>query len=122
MQDEQARVATLALAEDVGPRWRCPRYCGGAEPAEVEDAIARDVLERVERLTGAQGLRTCPRWYTLQQGVQVACAARQWAERGLLRDRYGEPTLALMQAIECLDGALAARDRDERKRREKKHG
>jgi len=51
--------------------------------------------------------------------VQVACAARQWAERGLLADRYGEPTLALLQAIECLDGALAARDRDERKRREK---
>jgi len=77
------------------------------------------VLVRVERLTGARGLTTCPRWHASTQAVQVACAARQWAERGLLADRYGEPTLALLQAIECLDGALAARDRDERKRREK---
>jgi len=100
--------------------WQCPRYCGtNKEPAVPTDA-ARFALVGVEHLTGVGGLKTCPRWYTQQQAIATACAARQWAERGLLRERYGEPSLALMQAVEVLDGAIAAKDRAERKERERK--
>lgn len=118
--DPQKRELQERLGKQFAAEWQCPRFCGArTEPHDVSPGPA-ETLVAVERLTGVGGLKTCPRWYTQQQAIATACAARQWAERGLLRERYGEPSLALMQAVEVLDGAIAAKDRAERKERERK--
>jgi hypothetical protein len=117
--DPNAAESLRSIGNDAATRWRCPRYTGEPAPEQPSEDV-RGTLIAVERLTGAKGLTTCPCWHASQQAVQVAACARQWAERGLLRERYGEPSLALMQGIELIDTALAARDREERKAREKK--
>lgn len=116
--DERAREGLEALGKESAAKWRCPSYTGEECPSEASDEV-RSTLVAVERLTGVGELTTCPCWYTLQPAVGIACNARKWAERGLLRERLGEPSLALMQSIEVIDAALIARDSAERKERER---
>lgn len=116
--NEQAAEALRSAGEGFAQAWRCPRYTGAPCPSEPSDEV-RPTLVAIERLTGVSGLRTCPNHVTQDPVIATACAARQREEHGTIRDRYGPPTLRLMQTIECIDGALAARERAERKAREK---
>jgi len=116
--DIDAARALREAGKEAAEQWRCPFVCGGGEPAQASDEVA-PVLAEVERVTGATGLRTCPNWYASQKGCQTVAQARLWAERGLLKERYGRPSLALYEAIEALDAARSARDRDDDERRER---
>ena len=105
------------MGEEDARKWRCPFVCGGREPREpAPEAV--EPLQEVAATIHATGLTTCPNWYASQPAARTVLRARKWAERGLLRERFGKPSLALMEAIDEVDEALDARERDDDERRE----
>lgn len=119
--DEEARRVLLENAEMFRTQWGC-RGVQYPEPKEATPEAKRPI-ENVERLTGAEGLKTCPNWYASQPDAHYAARARRWREHGHL-DAVAPLTSALVFAIEEIDASVSARERDDDERREKKrnHG
>ena len=106
------------IAPELKRRWRCPHAKYTPDP-RLLDAECREVLEAVERLTGAR-CDTCPLAGPRQPWVAYAVEARAWAERGHL-DLYAPATPhVLIDAVSLVDRGIAqrqARDAENAKRR-----
>lgn len=120
---DPAREHETEQALDDADAWRCPAR-GHAEPHPYEPPdlppAARDALERVRELTGAEGFRTCPCWYLRAPWVHRAVRAHAWREAGELKTLEPRPPAALCEAIDLVAAGIAARERREAEDRERK--
>lgn len=109
--DEQIAEAKRAAAREAQALWRCPSAGHrSARSAGELDPKCQRALSGVEQLCGAAGLTTCPNHYLRLPWVHRAATARKWAERGQLAIVEPAPSAALIEAINEIDGALAARE------------
>lgn len=109
----------LERAEALKEQWRCPGS-STAEPDEPpEDPEIVGTLAAVERLTRAQGMRTCPLWYASQPCAHRAAHARKWREHGGL-GVIDYCDAALIAAVDEIDSAYNERLDDEDRRRKTK--
>ena len=118
--DDPVESETFAqIAPELKKRWRCPHAKYRPDPTLL-DAECREVLDAVERLTGAR-CDTCPLAGPRHAWVAVAVEARAWAERGHL-DLYAHGTPhVLVDAISLVDRGIAqrqARDTERAKRKQ----
>lgn len=117
-KDEGAAAALRADAEESQRRWRCP--AAGYTPAKSSDELdagCQSVHAGVRRLCGADELTTCPLHYLRMPWVHRAARARKWAERGQLTVVEPKPSAALIEAVDEIDSALAAREHREHEQR-----
>lgn len=126
LQDAETETddSAIAVAKSDGAiqqaKWHCPSVTKSAPDETLLDDEHREVLERVEKLTGAK-CATCPNWYARQNATHEVAAARRWRDAGQLRERVGFPSTVLVAAIDVMDAAHNARERDdyEREKRER---
>ncbi len=100
--------------------WHCPTVTKREPDETLLDDQHRAALKRVEKLTGAK-CSTCPNWYARSQAAHEVSAARRWRDAGQLRERVGWPSTVLVAAMDLMDAAHNARERDdyERDKRER---
>jgi len=103
--------------------WRCPRagHVPAADRAELPLA-QQAVLRAVDGLVGAPCGATCPMSVALTKAAADVIGARAWREHGEIRTRVGRVSLALCEAVDCVDRDYAARTDWERAHPEKKAG
>jgi hypothetical protein len=99
-------------------RWRCP--AAGFKPARHRrelDEGCRETIDAVERLTGVEGLRSCPLSELraeVNPWLPEVMAAYHADERGDLGSRYPHPDAALIAAIDLVRLGTARRQDYER--------
>jgi hypothetical protein len=116
--DPVARGVLESDAEPVALAWGCPFKTKRDPDRSALSPKHLEALQATERLTGAK-CDTCPNFYARMPWVREAVAARNWRDKGSLRDRVGWPTRVLVTAIDAIDAADNARQFDDQERRER---
>ncbi len=104
-------VARQVWGNDARPlqvRWRCK--AAGLTPAidrsELDDGC-QEVLTGVDGLAGGDDCGAeCPFAFARTDAARNVQVARGWREHGELRTRVGWPSLALCEAIDCVDRGI----------------
>jgi hypothetical protein len=99
-------------------RWGCPIRTGKEPDRDALDDKHREVLTATENLTGVR-CSTCPNFYLRLPWVHEAIAKRRWRDKGQLQLVTGNPSRALVRAIDAIDRGDNERQADDYKRRER---
>lgn len=112
MADERGAAVLRADAALCREAWRCPFAGGESGPLDDAHQIA---LRRASAVVGcAPGeLTTCPGHYARTPEAHELVNLLRWQEKGQLHLRVPNPTGVLVDALDAIAVALAARERDE---------
>lgn len=125
MTDERGAKVLRADAVVARDAWRCPRAGGAIDPSALDEAHC-DALRKARALTGcdASDLRTCPGFYARTPQAHEVVKLLRWQKAGQLQLRCPHPTGVVVDALDEVSSAIAARERDdmERLRREHENG
>lgn len=96
-------------------RWGCP-FAGG--DGVTRDAECRATLGAVEALVGASPgeYRGCPCATLRTPDTELALTAYRWWKASQLTLRVGQPTAALVEAIDLIHNGLSMREADDIRR------
>ena len=110
-RDRRVKAQLLADGAKFQSVWKCPRRAQvpKGEGPELPPA-AREALDAVRDLTGAEGLETCPMYYARLEWVGDVVRLRRWFQKGQLHLREPHPPAALVDAIDCLEDSVAMRE------------
>ncbi len=111
--DPDARAKAVKRTHGLAAQkvWNCPRRPGAAPaPIGVTDGAALLALDNVRDLTFAEGLQTCPLWYTRLEWLGDVLKLRRWFAKGQLALKVPHPSGALCDAIDCIEDSVALRE------------
>ncbi|MBL0219662.1 MAG: hypothetical protein IPQ07_38080 [Myxococcales bacterium] len=104
--------------------WRCPRTCKPTDdpPAALAPLCAK-AIDNAHRLVGVDvdagdepEFTTCPSYYARLPEAFELSGLLGWYKKGQLHLRAPNPSRALVDAIDCVESALAQREADELRR------
>lgn len=110
-RDRRVKDQLLKDGEHFQAVWKCPRRAvipKGESPDLPPAAV--QTLEAVQDLTGAEGLQTCPMYFARLEWVGDVVRLRRWFQKGQLHLREPHPPGPLVDAIDCLEDAVAMRE------------
>ena len=100
--------------------WSCPRVTAPADVRPLPPAAIK-ALDAVHRLWGVEPddpreVTGCPCLAARQPEAHEVAALLPWYRKGQLHLRCPHPSGAMVDAIDCTESALAAREADEMRR------
>jgi hypothetical protein len=94
--------------------WKCPRRDlprhAPPQPEPITSPQAKQALEWVANLTGAEGLCTCPLYYARLEWVSDVIRLRRWWKSGQLAQRLPHPSGVVVDAIDAIEDSITARE------------
>lgn len=120
--DERGAAVLRSDAQVARAAWRCPREGGSIDP-DALDEVHRDALRRAGAVTGcsASDLRTCPGFYARKPEAHEVVKLLRWQKAGQLQLRCPHPTGVVVDALDEVSSAIAARERDDMERVRREH-